>query len=135
MLKMKKTGFLLFAFLMCGCECKEPEEPKQIEWFLSFLSNAPFVESDDYPEWVLAKMDEISIVWPDDMSVKISMFRGERYDRTLYLITGTVYNDPIMYYENGDRLIFGDAKGLSDFCDTSTNWIKIFDYGKRTMAI
>jgi hypothetical protein len=122
---------------MCGCECKEPEkpeepeEPEQIEWSLSFLSNAPFVESDDYSEWVLAEMNEISIKLPNPgVFFRVLIFQGEWEDQIVYLIAGSIYSGPMIYSETGKRIIFRDAKGFSIFCDTSANWIKIFDYGQ-----
>jgi hypothetical protein len=135
---MKKINLLLIALLLTGLAgCGKEEKNNEMNYIQAFqtkLQSAPLTElsENSFPEWLLFKIREVENEPSSMTGVKI--FKGKWRNQVVYfvrnLLSSCVFCD--IYLENGAKVELLDENDIKDFCITSKDWEKIYEYGVLT---
>ena len=136
---------ILFLFLQCSknenngvLDKQNPENETDIEInnppegvSISFIRSAPWadVNKESLPELLVIRINEYEDFLDPGNCVKF--LRGSWNNRTVYYIFES-YSSCMackIYYEDGHKIEFANSKIITDFYNTSTNWVIFREFG------
>ena len=129
---MKNYIYLIVFFVFVGCNNENPTDDGTFGGKFKIDQLNGTLYYSDIPEWLAVKILEIEAENANDIPIiKISIHKCEWKGRSAYFIHEpwkSSLNDP--FYENGKVVTFSSIDEMSDFFNTSENWLLIYEFGK-----